>query len=576
MRPAHGPGTAAGVASQPAPDGALRWAPILLSALILAAKIPLLWQINVNWDEFYFLNLVYARARGALTQVFQTAYTEIFLWLTSIHGYEVAQVVVARGVMLALLAVTALLIWRLAARWASPVAAGAAPLAYLASSPVLRHGDSFRADSMLAPLTLAILLLFTNRTAGPRANVAAGACFGVALALTVKAALLVPVLLACALLEQVTPEVAWRSRLGATLRRLLMFGLVAAVVAGVILLLHRLSLGAVPLESPGQFAARASGTTLLHVPLFPRRDYFQAIVYADLVTWILIAIGLIAAFSQRRYALAAFGLSLLPIAFYRNTFPYYYVAMLGPACVLAAAGVDAILALVRRTADQAAARRMLLAAVIALSLQAALHLFQLREDRQSQQRATIAAVHRIFPHPVPYIDHSGMVSSFPKTNFFMTSWGLEEYRARGVGFMGEVMSRFKPPLLLANREMLEPESSLFRSWLFPEDQDLIRKFFLPYWGPIYIAGAEANLTSAEAANVQLPYAGRYRLNTSAPVVVDGQLRHNGDVIEVGESPHATVEAAPGDTPPVDVRFYWAAAEAPPREAPPDMSLYFGL
>ena len=41
-------------------------------------------------------------------------------------------------------------------------------------------------------------------------------------------------------------------------------------------------------------------------------------------------IALVAAF-----VLAALVLSLLPIAFYRDAFPYYYVVMLAPASVLA-------------------------------------------------------------------------------------------------------------------------------------------------------------------------------------------------------------------------------------------------
>ncbi len=557
-------------------DGAVRWAPFVACAAILAVKIPLLWRINVNWDEFYYLSHVYSGIRGDLPLLFQTAHVHLFRWLTWIQGGEVAQIVAARSVMLVLLAVTSLLIWRLAARWTSPAVAAFAPLAYLASSAVLRHGDAFRADSMLATLSVATLLLFTRRTADLKANAAAGFCFGVALALTVKAALLTPVLLSLAILGDGEPAGSWSVRARMAARRLLTFGLFAAGTAGVILLLHTYSLGDAIAESPGQFAARATGKTLLQVPFFPRADYFKAIVFADVAGSILIGLGALAAIVQRRYAVAVLGLSLLPVLFYRNSFPYYYVVMLAPACVLAAVGTEAVLAFVRRTLEEGAARRIMLLVLITLAAQAAVHLFQLRTDNQSPQRATLAAVHRIFPQPVPYIDHSGMVASFPKVNFFMSSWGMQEYRAGGKGFMREAMARFRPPLLVANREMLDPQSGQFRAWLLPEDQDLITRYFLPYWGLIFIAGAESTLASGAEVRVSLPYAGRYRLDAPQPVFIDGKLHKSGDVLEFGPNPSAAVRMEDGDSPPIDVRFYWAAAAAPPAEAPPEFELYLGL
>ncbi len=557
-------------------DGVLRWAPLVACSMILAVKIPLLWRINVNWDEFYFLSHVFARARGDLAILFQTAYTNLFLWLTWVRGGEVTQIVAARGVMLALLALTCLLLWRLAGRWTSPAGAAVAPLAYLAASPVLRHGASFRADSLLVPLTVGILLLFTNRTAGPRASLAAGVCFGVALALTVKAVLLAPLLLLLAYLDPGIADGTWRSRLRAATPRLLLFGVVALGIAGLILVLHRLCLSGDSIENTGQFAARATRTTLLRVPLFPRADFFEVTARADPLTWLLIGMGAIASLVQRRYAVAVLGLALLPLAFYRNAFPYYYVVMLAPACVLAAVGADTVLALVRRTLDYAAAQRILLAVVIALSLQAATHLFELRDDDQARQRLTIAAIHQVFPQPVPYIDHSGMVASFPKANFFMSSWGVADYRARGTSFMRAAMTRSRPPLLLVNRGILDSQSEQFRHELFAEDQQLIERFYLPYWGPIHVAGAQMKLVGEEAAVVELPFPGRYRLDVSQPVMVGGVLHRGGDVIEVATDSRVVVRAAPGYPESADVRFYWAAAAAAPSYAPPAMDLYVGL
>ena len=45
----------------------------------------------------------------------------------------------------------------------------------------------------------------------------------------------------------------------------------------------------------------------------------------------------------------------------------------------------------------------------------------------SEQRATLAAVHEIFPEPVAYIDRCSMISRYNKVGFFMASWQIAEY-----------------------------------------------------------------------------------------------------------------------------------------------------
>ena len=81
-------------------------------AVILAAKFFLAGRIGVNWDEFYFLSHVYALGRGELDLLLQGAYTHAFAWVTTTGGAEVDQIVRLRLVMCALLALSAVLLWR--------------------------------------------------------------------------------------------------------------------------------------------------------------------------------------------------------------------------------------------------------------------------------------------------------------------------------------------------------------------------------------------------------------------------------------------------------------------------------
>jgi hypothetical protein len=247
---------------------------------------------------------------------------------------------------------------------------------------------------------------------------------------------------------------------------------------------------------------------------------------------------------------------------------------MAPACVLAAVGADTLQSLLRRVTDDVAARRTLLAMVTLLWLQGAVNLWELRHDSQEAERATLAAVHRIFPQPVPYIDHSGMVASFPKVNFFMSTWGLQEYRARGVSFMRDAIERFHAPLLLANRDFLDPQSADIRQ-LLPEDQDLLKRFYLPYWGAIYVAGTEVLVEPQTEMTARFPFPGRFRLQTKIPVLIDGVPHHDGDVIDVQPDLQLHLRAT-GVTTPARVRFYCAEAGPAPQEDPPETPLYVGL
>ena len=114
---------------------------------LLIYKIALVRLININWDEFAFLSLVYELSRGELTALMQRSLTHLFTWLPRVAGDEIEQIVVARYVMVALLALTAWLIWRLACVWLQGFAALVPVFVYLSNMAVLEHGGSFRFDS---------------------------------------------------------------------------------------------------------------------------------------------------------------------------------------------------------------------------------------------------------------------------------------------------------------------------------------------------------------------------------------------------------------------------------------------
>ena len=89
---------------------------------------------------------------------------------------------------------TGWLIWRLAAQWFHGLAAAVPPFVYLSLVPVMSHGGSFRADSMLAPLLMAATLLCRPRGGRDRDELLAGLAIGIAAAVTIKVLLFAPML----------------------------------------------------------------------------------------------------------------------------------------------------------------------------------------------------------------------------------------------------------------------------------------------------------------------------------------------------------------------------------------------
>jgi hypothetical protein len=529
-----------------------------LCVLILGAKFALAGRINVNWDEFWQLTLVHALKRGELVDFFQTTWAHLFTWVTWVGSGEMSQIVTARVFMLVLFAVTAVLIAKLAARITSASVAWIAPLCFLAATPVLKHGGAFRADSLLAPLSMAVLLLMWGSASRKRV-LAAGVCFGIAVAISLKAALFLPVVVA---LELAHPgrAVARGHALRQSAIKLATFGATALVVAGVLLLLHRWSLASVVDEPSPAFAQELS--------FFPRWDYLRVSFHFDRATWLLMAAGAAMALVRRRWEALACTCSLLPLLFYRNAFPYYYVVMLAPASVLAAVGVEELRNLANRQSLAGGAKWLPLAACTLLALQTLFNIRWFADDDQVPQRAVIAAVHQVFPEPVPYVDHSGMMASFRKTNFFMSTSEVARYRERGRSFMADAIARHKPPLLLVNRDELEWGLRAFTR-LLPEDRRLIRQFYVPFWGPIRVAGTQRFVRPNEAPKIGVPFPGRYRLesNSDATIVLDGKVRARGEVLELGTEPiEVTV---PGASKPVFVRLVWDAARKAPAEKPPD-------
>lgn len=565
--------------------GFLRLSPLLmLSAClgILAFKFFAATRINVNWDEFWFLSFVHTLLRDELTMVLQGAYTHLFTWLPAAGANEVDQVVAARVVMVGLLGLTAFLVWRIAARWYNGLAAAIPPFVYVSTVPVLSHGGSFRADSMLAPLLMWAAVLLTARDRSRRDEVLAGIALGLAAAITVKVLLFAPLILAL-LAAASGPGPARFRTMSDVARSALATGLTAAVCGALLVGLHAASIsgatnplaGALPAESVTSFAQRAASTTILDAGLFPRGNVLFIYAKWQPLAWCLIGAGFVISAFRRRIDLLAMSLALLPIAFYRNAYPYFYVVMMAPASLLAGIAYETMASYVARNAPRHLSTAFAALVCAGLLYQGVKPMLRFARDEQSIQREVLAAAHQIFPQPVNYIDRCGMVSSFRKVNPFMSTWAMAEYNAAGVPVMESAGRSGKAAFVLANVAALKTASPT-PGGLLEVDREFVQRNYSPYWGPIRVAGGSATIRAGEAVEVAVPFAAEYRLRASAEVLVDGIRRRDGEVLFLSRP--AIVTAAPNSVAqePTKMKFVLASAAPPPSREPPPQNLFSGL
>jgi hypothetical protein len=249
--------------------------------------------------------------------------------------------------------------------------------------------------------------------------------------------------------------------------------------------------------------------------------------------------------------------------------------MLAPAVVLVGWLLSQAGVRVRRHASAGVTSSLITALWLALVFQGVRDAHGLAADDQFLQREVIAGVHQIFPEPVAYIDRCGMISSFPKVNFFMSTWGIESYRRRGEPFMPAVIGSSRPAFVLLNSPAL---SATFEDpWaLLPEDQRLLAQHYIDYWGPVRVAGARAILERGGRANVSVPFSGAYRVTTSEPLLIDGSVVGDGDVVQIHELGVEVARLADAEHEVANLTLVIASARPPPLVTPPPFPLFKDL
>ncbi len=566
-------------------------APLLIVSLALVALFALRFQVlftqNVNWDEFAFLAKVHAYLRGELSSRLLTFHVHFFTWVPTTVDGELRQVVAMRVVMFGCALSSAFSTYVVGRRLL-----GSAPSALFAVvagqslSHVITHGASARYDPVVAAAFLGAGALLLSERRG--ATAVAGVLFAVGAMVSLKILLFLPSLLGLLALWALFPAVTPGGARTDAARAALQFVASLGVAFGVLYVAHAATLAPAP-RAVGQLAV--SNLTSMAGRALGDHDgntgkYLASSLTWDWGVWTLCALGVAMAIAtlasprrspaERRASagLLCLALPLIALVAYRNSFPYFYTCVVPPASLVAALPLARLLRAIEQRPLAAS-----LAAILALVPQASRALewraYNLH-DQLASQGALLEAVHQVFPAPVPYVDRCSMVGSFPKVGPFMSGWVMGQYRRAGQPIMRELLERERPLFLLQNIETLR----LAKAWdpneprrLLREDFEVLRDNFVPYWGPLWVAGKTVRITDGAGA-FDIVIAGPYRVAEPVALRLDGIEVEPGAIVELAVGAHHLEVHQPDGIDRVTLRT--AGAKPAPDTEPPRGNVFQGF
>lgn len=541
--------------------------------LLLAAQFALIFTRAINWDEFFFYGQVAQFAQGELRAPLQTIHVHAFRWLTALPGNAVDHIITARLAMFGFECVTLACIFILSRRFSDTITALLAALCYISAGFVLQHGMSFRVDPPVTACLMGALCLLACAPLRWWAIAAFAFLLGLGGMITIKAVLFAPAFGGIAWLR-------WNDagRAVSAAAKIAAAALASLFVFGILYWWHAASLSQDVMASApaGKASALAAASTSIQAEKIVSRSigdmffigmppYSAMIVKAASLAPLLAALILAAPFAISRakltrtekWALAGLWLPVITLAFYRNTAGYYYAFLFAPLSVSVVPGISWL------------RRRFGTMLVLLVPLITALPVW-LKDDRSvlANQRQAIAAVERMFPQPVAYFDHSGMLTGYQKANGFMTPWGIEQYRAIGVDSYRHAMQRRVIPLFIDNDIIVEtaledPDQQI----LLPGDAQAVRDNYLPFWGKLWLAGKQVPAKSMRKEEFLVP--GAYRLEGGS-IEFDGRTIKAGDRVEALRGTHVLVNSGPQPA-----RLVWNDIASAPTGPAPVGNLWIG-
>jgi len=510
-----------------------------LIACVLCLQLQLQFVQKINWDEFFYLSHIYDAQNGRLDKTLQMGHVYLFRWLTLIPGGEIAQITAGRIMMWIVQLGTLGLIVKTAQRFMSLTAALFSALCFVGLGFIFIHGTSFRADPLAALCMIYAVYVFTATDLTRRDLAALAVTLALGTFVTIKVILFAPLFAVLSL---------WRLSQAEDKKSLFVKFTITIGCAGLLFLLglflHSLTVqSSESIPSTSSLSSTAE-TVFLSGGLFPRMAIMKVGFFTGLLPSLLMVLGAMTAVWScakhkgdrgRHIIILAMTLPLLSFVFYRNAYPYFYAFIFPSAVILAGYAVHKL----------KASNLIYLVLTVLMTLNTAtLYKGRLDETRQVQTK-TLAVVHEMFPEPVHYFDRNGMIASFPKAGFFMSSWGIRNYQMDGETRFITEMETKTVPLLINNTPAVSAALENKVTPLLKADADVLRDNYIPHWGHIWVAGKLLK-PSAQSEIFSIFIPGVYSIESQGEIQVNSRNYNNGDVIELTRGNHSFLNLSEHD------------------------------
>lgn len=530
-------------------ESGLRWLNISIGLSIIVAlslKLYLVFHIKIHRDEFFFLSHVHSYFLGSLESQFQNFHVHFFTWLPLISGNEIDQVIAARILMYLLLVGSCIFTYLIGRQYLNRSGALFGLLCYLSLSNLVVHGGSFRADSLCSFLFLFAVYQVIKTNRGRATNLAAGLALAIAMMISIKSAFYLVTIVAI-----MTAQFFSSSTRAGTPKNAAQIILSFSIAYALLYAEHYFSLDVRPALPAGEFIDKIYSKVIIAPHLFPGLGFFWDSLYRNTLIWIYLLIGTVwltfigraVSKPDHRPILLSFLVPLASLVFYRNSFPYFYVFIISPAIVLS--GI--ILHKVTSDFQEKGAPVFLVFAYIFSFPVFVTFLFHFAgnvTDQTGPQRRLLAAVHEVFPEPVPYIDGYSAISSFPKSGMFMSSWGMENYLAAGRPTFRDLLEKEHPVFLFANIPSLdlslsrETQLTTLAFPLMEEDWKVLHTNFIHHWGILYVLGKQFEFDAvSDPKNFEILVPGDYTLESDGEVYINGVAYRPGATPYLGQGNH---------------------------------------
>lgn len=544
--------------SRPVTDRIHRGVLLAIAGSAIAVYLWLLFRTNINWDEFHYLSQVYSVQQGRTELGLGNFHVILYGWLTRAGGTEIDQILIARVCQLALFSGALFFLYRLTTSVSNRKSGLISVFLVLTYSDMLVHAYSFRYDTICLFFTLLSIYAIWCKERWAWFWLG-GASLAISTLISIKTSLYAPAFLGIAVIQITKPgEQSHFLKLHAGF--LFAFSLVLLVGFGA------------QLVQGGEAIGNSDGIGRLHTRLshiaysmffregvFPQLDYFIRGLSQNSGHWILIGLGCAVALAapywrNKNIRNSMFGLVLvtpvLTVLVYRNAFPYFYVYVLPPAFVVAAAGIHKLSVAASKHSSRASV--VIFIAPILFSFSTALMFLTLQHrEGIAKQVSVLEAVHTLFPVPVAYLDAYGMVSSFPRFGPFMSTWGMRTYREKEEPALSRIIHEHEPKFLLNNHRAFfatphPNQSDQENHVLLPTDREILKEAYIHHWGPIHVAGKHIRLPAeGQPLTFLIHISGPYTLEASEEVVIDRTKMKPGGTIVLEQGIHVISSGQPG-------------------------------